>query len=194
MDDNLLFQKIKDRDRDAFNTLFKLYYTSLCRFAYSMTLSEEDAEESVQEMFVAFWQKAPSLDIEISLKSYLYRATRNQVLNAIKKKQVEMQYSSTYYDELDLSENSQILSDEEINKIIKLGVEKLPEACRQIFILAKYEGLSYEEIAEYLNISKKTIENQMGIALKKLREYLNPIMKKLLVLLFILSIFRGITF
>ena len=189
MDNNSLFRKIKDRDRAAFDILFRQYYTQLCRYSYSITLSEQDAEENVQDMFVYFWQKAPDLDIDISLKAYLYRATRNQTLNAIQKKQTEMQYSSVYNEELELADSNQALSDEEINQLIKKGVATLPDRCREIFVLAKFEGLSYDEIADYLDISKKTIENQMGIALKKLREYMTPIINKLLILLLILSSF-----
>ncbi len=174
-----LFERIKLRDKSAFDIFFRRYYTLLCRFSFAMCLSHEDAEESVQEMFVNLWEKAPQIEIGTSIKAYLYASTRNYTLNAIKKQQTEQHYLNKYSEYKKGYEQEDEISSLEIAKLIQSGVETLPEKCREIFILCKQEGLTYEEIATYLDVSKKTVDNQMGIALRKLRDYLQPKLKKI---------------
>ncbi|NDV64031.1 RNA polymerase sigma factor [Bacteroides sp. 224] len=184
MDDIELFNEIKQQNRAAFDTLFRRYYVSLCRFSYIICLSREEAEECVQDMFVGLWEKAPTLHINTSVKAYLYKSSRNYTLNAIQKKQTEQHHLEEYSSQINTCEDSETMSDAEISELIQTGVKELPEKCREIFILCKQEGLTYEELAAYLNISEKTVENQMSIALRKLREHLYPKLQKLLVLLF----------
>lgn len=192
MDEFKLFERIKQRDTTAFDILFRKYYTSLCRFSYTICLSQTDAEESVQDMFVNLWEKAPTVNIDTSLKAYLYRSARNYTLNILKKQQTEQHHLSQYADIEESNEISEKTPDTEIGRLIQAGVNTLPDRCREIFVLCKQEGLTYEEIAEYLNISKKTIDNQMGIALRKLREYLHPVLDKLSILLFFSAHLLGI--
>ncbi len=191
MDEFELFEGIKQRDKTAFDILFRKYYAALCRFSYAMCLSEEDAEECIQDLFVHLWEKSPVVNIETSLKSYLYTSARNYTLNAMKKRQIERNYLNEYAENGSLQEQEENISEAEIGQLIQTGVDTLPEKCREIFILSKQEGLTYDEIAEYLNISKKTIENQMGIALRKLRDYLQPKVKKILMVLFFYIAFWG---
>lgn len=188
MDDFDLFDRIKQRDRSAFNTLFRKYYTALCRFSFATCLSQEDSEESVQEMFVNLWEKAPTIDISISVKAYLYTSTRHHTLNAIQKQQTELRHLNEYSEQVNTVDQTEERQDAEISELIQSGVRTLPDKCREIFILCKQEGLTYEEISAYLNVSEKTVDNQMGIALRKLREFLRPKINKLLILL-ILTLF-----
>lgn len=183
MDDFDLFSRIKLRDREAFNTLFRKYYTPLCRFSFAICLSQEDAEESVQDMFVHLWEKAPALHIGTSVKAYLYTSTRNFTLNIIHKQQTEVRYLNEYAELANDYSSDEKVPDAELARFIQSGIEQLPDKCREIFILCKQEGLTYDEISTYLNVSGKTVDNQMGIALRKLREYLQPRLQKLLVLL-----------
>lgn len=191
MDEFELFEKIKQRDRTAFDTLFRKYYASLCRFAYAICLSREDAEEIVQDMFVHLWEKAPAINIDSSPKAYLYTSARNYTLNAIKKQQTELRHLTEYAGHEESHEQDEKITDAEISHLIQSGVNTLPEKCREIFVLCKQEGLTYEEIAEYLEISKKTIDNQMGIALRKLRDYLHPRLKKISIILLFYFLFWG---
>ncbi|MFV0537264.1 MAG: RNA polymerase sigma-70 factor [Dysgonomonas sp.] len=186
-----LFERIKQRDKTALDILFRQYYTPLCRFSYAICLSKEDSEESVQDMFIHLWEKAPVVNIGTSLKAYLYTSARNYTLNLIKKQQTERNYMTQYSTDGSLQEQDEHVSEAEIGQLIQMGVSTLPEKCREIFILSKQEGLTYDEIAEYLDISKKTIENQMGIALRKLRDYLQPRVKKILMAVFIYITFWG---
>lgn len=184
MDEFELFEQIRCRSKNAFDHLFRRYYTSLCRFSYAICLSKEDAEESIQEMFINLWEKAPSLQVDISVKAYLYTSARNYTLNAIQKKQTELRHLNEYAGLTEENDSDTPLDDSQISQLIRKGVNTLPEKCREIFILCKQEGLTYDEIAEYLNVSKKTVDNQMGIALRKLREYLHPQLQKILLALF----------
>lgn len=191
MDEFELFERIKLRDKAAFDILFRKYYATLCRFSYAMCLSEEDAEECIQDLFVRLWEKSSVVNIEVSLKAYLYTSARNYTLNAIKKRQAERNCLNEYSENREPQEQDEKISEVEIGQLIQMGVNTLPEKCREIFILCKQEGLTYEEIAEYLNISKKTIDNQMGIALRKLRDYLQPRVKRLLIILLFYITFWG---
>lgn len=183
MNDFELFSQIKRRDRTAFNTLFRKYYTALCRFSFAICLSQEEAEECVQDMFVHLWEKAPTINVDVSVKAYLYTSTRNYTLNAINKQQTELRHLNEYSENAESHEQDTEKRDVEISRLIESGIERLPEKCREIFVLCKKEGLTYEEIATYLQVSEKTVENQMGIALRKLREYLHPELQKLLAML-----------
>jgi len=191
LDELILFEKIKHRDREAYNILFRKYYTALCCFSHAICLSQEDAEENVQDMFVHFWETAPAIEITTSIKAYLYMSARNYTLNSIKKRQTEIHHISEYSDYDNGSEADDKISDAEISTLIRKGVDTLPEKCREIFILCKLEGLTYDEISEYLDISKKTVDNQMGIALRKLREFLNIRLRKLPVISLFYLFFWG---
>jgi len=175
-EDIVLFKQIKQQNKIAFDILFRKYYQSLCRFALTFTHSEDLAEEVVQDMFVHFWSCNDNIQITISVKAYLYSSTRNHALNLIKKEKTRNNYEidyATQFEHVVAPENS----GEGIKALgiaIQNSIRKLPEKCREIFVLSRFEGLSYDEIAEYLTLSKKTVENQMGIAFKKLRELLLP--------------------
>ncbi|NJO67985.1 MAG: RNA polymerase sigma-70 factor [Bacteroidetes bacterium] len=176
--DILLYQQLIQGRKDAFDALFRKYYQTLCRFAYLYTGDRDESEEAVQTAFISLWEGRNSIAITRSLKAYLYQMVRNNALMFLRKvntrKQYEQQYLDLHADEL-ISERT--LSDNEINDLVRKGLNMLPEKCRVIFSLSRYDGLTYEEIAEYLEISPKTVENQMGIAFQKLREYLVPVWK-----------------
>lgn len=187
-----LFNQIKLKDRVSFDTLFRKYYEALCRFSYAICLSQENAEECVQEMFVHLWEKAPVIKIETSVKAYLYASVRNYTLNAIQKQQTELHYINEYTQQQQYEQEEEKLSNEDISCLIQSGIDVLPDKCREIFILCKQEGLTYDELATYLNISEKTVDNQMGIALRKLREFLRPKLQKLLLTLLFISTLLGV--
>ena len=136
-----LFDRIKLRDRSAFDTLFRIYYAQLCRFSFALCYSREDAEESVQEMFLYLWEKAPAISIDISIKAYLYTSTRNWTLNTIKKNQTEQNYRNAFAVQTDSNEDDDKISDMQISELIGQGVKYLPDKCREIFILCKMEEI-----------------------------------------------------
>jgi len=175
---------IKTGDKKAFEELFKKYYTPLCRFAISFTKDEMAAEEIVQEVFVTIWEQRDKLAIHTSIKSYLYMATRNRALNYLKSQNIQSAYKEEISACSTEGENStdNLMNHEELQTLITKAINSLPEKCRAIFNLSRNDELSYKEIAEYLDISIKTVENQMGIALKKLRVQLRPYVDKAIII------------
>lgn len=156
-----------------FETCFKEYYSPLCNYAYSLLSDQDLSEDLVQEIFLKIWDKNPNINSSIS--SYLYRAVKNASINEIKKK---MQQSILPIEEIeDPIDTSFELNREQNLSAIKIKVEKaidnLPPRCREVFIMRRNLKMTYKEISESLNISKKTIENQMNSAIKKLRAQLN---------------------
>lgn len=182
--DILLFQNMVKGQKEAFDALFRRYYQPLCRFAGFFIEDGDDAEEAVQAAFITLWENRKEIFITRSVKAYLYQMVRNNALMLLRKNITRKHYEQEYFQvrEADVP-GERLLSDEEINKLIVKGLAVLPEKCRMIFSLSRFDGLTYDEIAEYLDISAKTVENQMGIAFQKLREFLLPVWKKMLIIL-----------
>jgi RNA polymerase sigma-70 factor, ECF subfamily len=178
-DDKALLASIKNDNKLAFDILFRKYYTPLSRFAFKLNGSEAAAEEAVQEVFINFWEHRHHLEVSKAVLSYLFQAVRNKVYEQYRKVQTRAKYEEEYVANIPEHDEQQEvdLSNYEIACMVWTAVEKLPEKCKEIFQLSRDEGLTYNEIAAHLNISYKTVENQMGIAFKKLREILTPAMK-----------------
>ena len=160
---------IKNGDRQAFEELFHSYYSSLCLFALRYLKDADEAEEVVQDTFVKFWNKRENISIDISLKSYLYTSVRNHCLNKIKHEAVKREHVSVVLSDGTEGVDHDHLVTNELADRIADAIERMPTERRRIFRMSRDEGLRYKEIAEYLNISVKTVENQMGKALQYLR-------------------------
>jgi RNA polymerase sigma-70 factor, ECF subfamily len=161
---------LAEPDLHTFEQLFKQLFKPLTAYAVKYIQDVDDAKNIVHDVFIVFWEKRTSLT-DISLKSYLYTAVRNRCLNYIrdKKKHVSvehMQNNEPY------SDNS-VLEALELEARIDKAIQSLPEKCREIFELNRFEGLRYAQIAEKLNLSVKTVEAQMSKALSVLRENLS---------------------
>ena len=170
MDEVEILKQIKEGNKAAFEALFKQYYRMLVIFAAKYLRSNEDAEELVQQVFVSFWEKAPVTDITTSLKAYLYRWTANACLNRIKHLKIKDKYAQYAMQEIQSSFDDNVsFIEPDLEKDIRKAVENLPEKCREIFIRSRFDNKKNSEIAAELGISEKTVENQMTIALKKLR-------------------------
>jgi RNA polymerase sigma-70 factor (ECF subfamily) len=173
--------RIKQDDIVEFEKLFKLYYSPLCNFAFRFLKDMDLAEEIVQEFFFNYWKNRHAMSIQISIKSYMYRAIRNNSLKYLEHVQVVRRYEQNFK-ETNSSEvvvDSNELEVKELNDVIEATLDELPERCRQIFKLSRFEGLKYFEIAEKLSISIKTVEANMGKALqlfrKNLKHYEDPV-------------------
>lgn len=173
LEEQNLFDKIETGDEKAFEALFRHYYPHLCLYATQVLKNATAAEEIVQELFVRLWEKRRETKIETSLKNYLFRAVKNQCLNYIKHNQIKKEYSQKV-----LAENEAISTEYDFESQIELfrriedTISELPEKRQEIFRLSRQEGLKYREIAEKMNISIKTVETQIGLAMKTLREKL----------------------
>jgi RNA polymerase sigma-70 factor, ECF subfamily len=169
-----VLETIQSGNESAFEMIFRAYYQPLCRYAYSFLSDKEEAEEVVQSAFITVWEKRKSIDIQTSLKSYLYRMVRNACLNVIKHEKIKQQHVAH---ELAVTEAtyesvSQKVYASELELKIGEAMKVLPEQCRLVFQLSRFEELKYQEIADQLQISVKTVENHMGKALKIMREQL----------------------
>lgn len=172
-EENILVEKIKAGDEKAFETLFRHFYPHLCLYATQVLKDPSAAEEIVQEFFVRLWEKRKETEIETSVKNYLFRAIKNHCLNYIKHNQIKNQYSQKILTERkSISADEDITSQTELFQKIEQSIAELPEKRQEIFRLNRQEGLKYREIAEKMNISIKTVETQMGLAIKTLREKL----------------------
>lgn len=178
--DLLLFSQIKNDDLSAYEVVFKKYFKELFKFSMTYVRDSTIAEEMAQEVFLYIWEKRKKIEIQTTLKTYLYSAVKNKSLNYIKL-ELPKQQAMSDVSEVMLSVGSEQIDEgeqEKLKRYIKQAVDALPNKCREIFILSRNAGLTYEEIAEELGLSKKTVENQMGIALKKLRDSLEAIYKR----------------
>ena len=184
--DKELFHKLKEGDEKAFKILFEKFYSSLCLFAKQYLKDHATAEESVQDMFVRIWEKRQNLHIETSVKHYLFRSVRNHCLNQIQHEKIKNQYASKVIESANQEiDSSQFFIEVDLLKRIENSINSLPPKRQEIFKMSREQGLKYKEIAEELNISVKTVEAQMGLALKYLREELKEYSNHMLTLLLI---------
>jgi len=159
---------------EGFETLFREHYSRLCAYAVRFVRDSIEAEEIVQDLFFKLWEKRNEIQINTSLKSYLFSAVHNRCLKYIEHQAVENKYRDYYLNhesELDL-DGSESATLSELQQAIDRTLNALPERCRKIFRLNRFEGLKYNEIARELSISVKTVEANMGKALKVLRKSL----------------------
>lgn len=176
---------IKKLDKATFEKLFREYFIPLTAFVKKYVGDIDTAKEIVHDVFVNLWSKRDSIDIEKSVKSYLYTSGYNRSLNYIRDSKkfdsnVKSEDISIQGSEWNFDNNIEALELEgKINQILAL----LPEKCKQIFLMSRFEGLKYGEIAEKLDISVKTVEAQMSKALKVLRENLKEYLTILIIFL-----------
>lgn len=169
----------------AFEMYFRTYYRPLSQYAYTFLNDKDEAEEVVQNTFLSLWEKRETIEIRTSLKSYLYTMVRNACLNLIKHEKIKLRHAQ---EQVAIGEYaSHAVTDNvlgnELEVRIQAAIQKLPEQCRLIFKLSRFEELKYAEIAEQLNLSVKTVENQMGKALRIMREELKDYMPVIIVLM-----------
>jgi len=157
----------------AFENVFKRYFKDLHRYAFSIVKDEATAEEMVQNIFLRLWEKREQITIEQSVQAYLYRAVFNECLNFLKSAKTRKQRTA------EMSGISQVhhtspdnAAIKELQQKIDEAIAGLPEQCRIIFHMSRFEELRYRAIAERLGISEKTVENQVSKALKIMRRKL----------------------
>ena len=168
-----LFAEMKSGNKGSFNYFFDYYYSGLCIYANKFIRDLSTSEEIVQDVFVRFWEKRQNIEIENSVRFYLFRTVYNQCLNVLKHKKIEKNYQQSTVWKLNLNEEQWCLYNEiELRNILDQAVSKLPVRCREIFELSRFENFKNKEIAEKLGIAEKTVENQITKALKVLRKEL----------------------
>jgi len=173
-DETVSMKQITLGNLQVFENLFRQYYQRLCTYSLKFVGDPDTAEEIVQDLFYTLWEKRMELQINTSVKSYLFSAIHNKCLKFIEHRAVEKKYRSYYLrheSEID-TEQYDTVSIAELQQRINQSLDSLPEKCGRIFRLNRFEGLKYHEIAEKLSISVKTVEANMGKALRHLRKNL----------------------
>lgn len=144
----------------------------LVGYARKLLSEQGQAEDVVQQLFVNLWEKRNTIEVDGSWKSYLLRSTHNSCLNHIKHEKIKAEHADHTLATEATSEQRDLLEEEEFKQKVKTSVRQLPPQCKKIFLMSRVQGKKYQQIADELNLSVKTIENQMGKALKMLREEL----------------------
>jgi RNA polymerase sigma-70 factor (ECF subfamily) len=169
--DGYLIESLVRQDGAAFEQVFKTHFKNLHAYACTIIREETAAEEVVQQVFFKLWERSKGLSISGSVAAYLYKAVYNESLNYLKHQKVKSDYQQ-HFNHTMKNENDtagEKISLKEMEYKLSKALNDLPEQCRTVFQLSRFEELRYREIADHLGISVKTVENHMGKALKILR-------------------------
>lgn len=169
--------KIRQGNLQEFEKVFKEFYPHLCLYALRFVKTKDLSEEIVQNLFCQIWENRKNLNIHTSIKAYLYRSTYHNALQMLRKKGSQNKYEEYikhHYNESNSTGDT--LEEKEINKIVQQTLSTLPQRCGIIFKMSRFDGLKYQEIAQKLSISIKTVEANMGKALKAFRHNLKDYM------------------
>lgn len=171
--DEELIALLATNEESAIDLVFRKYYSFLCKSVYRIISDTQITEDLAQEVFYELWRKKAQLNITTSLRAYLKRAALNKALNYIRDQKIDFR-NAPAKEELTSKEASivQELAAVNLQQEIDQAIDSLPEKCRLVFVLSRYEEMSYRQIAEQLDISIKTVENQISKALKSLRKAL----------------------
>jgi RNA polymerase sigma-70 factor (ECF subfamily) len=186
LEENLLL-RIKRGERKAFNRLFEDHFEALCNYAFLLVRDETAAEEIVSEVFYRLWSRRNKIRIKVSIRKYLFKSIYNVSINYLKHLGVVMHYKNLnivmhkekeiYSGDYGTSPLS-ILEYHELEALVNDAIDNLPDPCRQVFIMNRFEGMKYREISKALNISLSTVKYHMSGALNALKDklsgYLHP--------------------
>lgn len=172
LDDKELISLLKKGTHDAFNKIFIRYYSKVYFFILGFIKDEDDAKDLAQDIFAKLWDNRKNLEIQ-NLKSFLFTASKNHVLNFLQHKSIEEGYANNFltvnYDEGKNNSEEEYIA-KELSDIINLTIENMPEQRKKIFKMSRKQGLSNEEIAQRLHINKRTVENHITNALAEIRK------------------------
>lgn len=174
MDEKTQISNLKKDDSVSFERIFTLYHTRIYNFCISLHQSPDDAAETVQKVFVALWEQRQMVDENKPLGEYLYSITRYMIYNDFRRKvykQAAFDHFSLNSSEKNDSTKDEVLFDE-LLAFLESQIERLPERQREILKLSRYEGLSYRQVAQKLNITENTVDTQIRRALDFLRNKL----------------------
>ena len=172
---------ILEKQHIDFEQIYLSYFSKMKRFAREYVLSDEDAENIVQDVFLDFWEKKELLPLPINILAYLFTSIKNRCIDFLRHKIVQKEVENKMQEEYRLTLQMKyylgeldegIFEKDDVEQLLSKVIDSLPERCREIFLKSKIEGKKQKEIAEEMNISINTVETQMGIAYKKLRNEL----------------------
>lgn len=172
--DDEIIKRIRQGDVQQFESLFRSSYISLVRYAKSFVSDHDTAEEIVQDLFFSLWKDKDKIRIETSLNGYLFRAVHNRCLHLLEHNKVINRHEREiiHGQKGNLENTAELVQYNDLLNAVAKVLEQLPERCGKIFCMNRFEGLKYNEIADKLSISVKTVEADMGKALKEFRKAL----------------------
>ncbi|MCB0706618.1 MAG: RNA polymerase sigma-70 factor [Saprospiraceae bacterium] len=174
-------------DKVQFEQLFKSHFSYLCNFAKQYVQDADAAQDICQKVFIRLWEKRESMNPQQSIKSYLFTAVKNSSLNYIRdNKKYRSQVLDIDCGNLDFAQETDYFAEDELRKRIESALNSLPEKCRLVFEMSRYQDKKYKEIAEELDIAQKTVEAHMSKAIKALKEKLQDYLISIILLISIL--------
>lgn len=165
-----MIKNIQYIDSKTFLIVYDLYFSSLCRYLKLFSKDEQTIEDIVQDVFIKLWEQRDLVEIEY-VKTYIFHMARNKILNKLRDQNNRNKLLEKWLLESERFEKTEE-SFNEINSKVKQAIDQLPPKCKEVFLLNRRDNLTYKQISEKLEISVKTVENQLVIAMKKLREIL----------------------
>lgn len=170
VDTRNILHEIASGDNEAFKTLFEIFFPKVKVFLVKFLKDDKAAEDIAQDIFVKIWSMRQALPEIKSFNTYLYRMTRNAALNYLRDKKVALEIS-----ELSIQDDKDIEQEyyrKEKELLIRLVVDQMPPQRRKVFTMSRYMGMTNDQIAKSLGISKHTVENHLSLSLKELRDLL----------------------
>ncbi|MDN5284696.1 MAG: polymerase sigma-70 factor [Mucilaginibacter sp.] len=156
-------------DEPSFERVYKHFFKPLHVYALNLLKDEDEAAGVVQSIFLRLWERENKLEFSGSVRAYLYGAVSHECLNYLRNENMKINHQEPIVDQMKYQ--NKIVAGMELIELkgkLQYAINDLPEGCRAIFQLSRFEQLKYEEIADYLHISIKTVEGQMGRALRML--------------------------
>lgn len=167
--DEKLIKAIGKSDYVSYNKLFERHYACLCQYVYSLLMDKNDAEDVVQDLFLTLWKNRERIEIKENVSGYLYKAAKHLALNHLRSK-VHFNNLSESQDQFSYEDNT--VESEEFRIALYGCIDHLPDRCREVLLLHRIKGMKQKEISEKLEITVKTIKNQIWSSLQKLKRCL----------------------
>lgn len=154
--------------QEKFEIIYKTYYKTLRNVVENVINDKDASHDVVQEVFLKLWRKRDELDLILHPKSYLFKSAINASISYLENNKQKIQLTGIDIPVLENADSN--LLTKELETKIQMALDKLPPKCKAIFVLSRFENMKYKDIAGILDVSEKTVENQIGIALKRMRE------------------------
>jgi RNA polymerase sigma-70 factor (family 1) len=189
-DDESIWRNIQQKDLKTFERYYKEHYKSFFLIACKYLEDSNLAEEVVNDVFMKIWEDGNNISVEVSLKSYIYRAVINRSINLLQKIKKEQQLQEELPFVFDQSYEMMKIEENELAIMLYAAIDNLPQQCRKVFELSRFEHLKQQEIADQLGISIKTVKNHITHALKELNKNLDNYMIIIILTLLLIEIFN----
>ncbi|WP_163715763.1 RNA polymerase sigma-70 factor [Mangrovibacterium lignilyticum] len=185
--EKIFIKGLQDKNSLVFGQLFACYHASLFRFAETYLFDPQETEDVIQEVFIKLWEM-PQVNIDRSLKSYLFLMVKNRCIDHLRSLQIEDKNKRKLFEAQSVSDATDVVLDAKSEALIKKTIEELPEQCKQVYQLAVFQDLKYQDIASELNISVSAVKVQMFRARKYLKENLGGLRESLSLFSFFRSV------